>query len=576
MKSLFRRKSLKHILAQQEAEQIGHTLHRNLTVTDLTAFGVAAIIGAGIFSTIGKAASAGGPAVSLLFVFTAIACGLSAMCYAAFASRIPISGSAYTYAYHAFGEIVAWIIGWDLIMEYAVGNVAVAISWSGYFTGWLDALKIGGISFHVPEWMSIDYFSAKEQFEGAIAYLNNGGCTCSIPAKFSEGYQAWLHAPDPLGFKMIMDLPAFAIVVIISWLVFRGIKESKRASNMMVLLKLAVILFVIGLGSSFVDFENWTPFAPEGISGVLQGISGVFFAYIGFDAISTTAEECKNPRRDLPRSMFYALLICTVLYVALSLVLTGMTSYKNLDVDDPLAYVFGLVGLPQVQFVVGASAIIAMASVLLVFQMGQPRIWMSMSRDGLLPRRFSSIHPRFQTPWFSTLVAGILVGVPALFVTLGQMADLTSIGTLFAFALVCGGVLTLEEPEEDAGHQHFRIPYYNGKYIIPTLFAVGMTLMAIFGTETLGKWISWSSWPEFQSVLPGIIFFLFSAFISWLSFKKQWSVIPVLGLLSNVYLMTELNEITWKGFAVWLVIGLIIYFGYGYRKSRLRNSSVKS
>lgn len=546
-----------------------HHLHRNLKVTDLTAFGIAAIIGAGIFSTIGKAASTGGPAVSLLFIFTAIACGLSALCYAEFASRIPIAGSAYTYAYHVFGELVAWIIGWDLIMEYAVGNVAVAISWSGYFTGWLDALTIGGFSFHIPEWLTMDYMTASGHYQEVLTFLQNGGCTCAIPGGLREGYQAWMQAPDFLGLKMIVDIPAFGIVGLISWLVFRGIRESKRASNIMVLLKLAVILFVIGLGSSYISVDNWEPFAPNGISGVLQGISGVFFAYIGFDAISTTAEECENPQRDMPRAMFYALLICTVLYVALSLVLTGMTSYTTLNVDDPLAFVFGQVGLPEVKFVIGASAIIAMASVLLVFQMGQPRIWMSMSRDGLLPKKFAAIHPRYQTPWFSTLMAGLLVGIPALFVTLGQMADLTSIGTLFAFALVCGGVLRLEEDTKNVKKSIYRVPYISGKYVVPFLSLLGMILFIYFGDGIWRPWLEINSYTAAEPHILSWIFILFSIYISFETWRRNWSLIPVLGLLSNVYLMTELNKITWQGFLVWLAIGLFIYFLYGYRNSKI-------
>ncbi|MDY0343344.1 MAG: amino acid permease, partial [Lentimicrobium sp.] len=295
--TLFRRKSVEHILATAQSErQAGEHMHRDLNVRDLTAFGIAAIVGAGIFSTIGNAAAAGGPAVSLLFVFSAIACGFSALCYAQFASSIPLSGSAYTYAYASFGELVAWIIGWDLIMEYAVGNIAVAISWSGYFCGLLQ-----GFGIYIPDFLAIDYLSASRGFKEASLLMAQGTGFSALPGELAEAYRAWNTAPSIGGFRLIADIPAFAIVIFITWLVYRGIRESKRASNIMVLLKLAILLMVIGVGAFYVNPANWSPFAPNGIGGVLKGVSGVFFAYIGFDAISTTAEECKNPQRDLPR-----------------------------------------------------------------------------------------------------------------------------------------------------------------------------------------------------------------------------------------------------------------------------------
>ncbi len=287
-----------------------------LGVRDLTFFGVAAIIGAGIFSGIGTAASSGGPGVVFLYIFTAIACGFAALCYAEFASTVPVSGSAYTYSYVAFGEIFAWIIGWDLLMEYAIGNIAVAISWSDYFTRLLHSAGM-----LIPDWMTMDYLTAEA---GATA----------------EAVSAWTNAPNLFGLKIIMDIPALLIVALITYIVFVGIKESRSASNVMVIIKLAVIFFVIVLGSVYVNPSNWSPFTPEGFGGIMKGVSAVFFAYIGFDAISTTAEECKNPQRDLPKGMINSLIICTVVYVLLALVLTGMVNYKSLNVGDPLAMVF--------------------------------------------------------------------------------------------------------------------------------------------------------------------------------------------------------------------------------------------
>ncbi|HPG12541.1 MAG TPA: amino acid permease, partial [Chitinophagaceae bacterium] len=365
---LFRKKSISKILRDSESGLgDGHSigLKKVLGVRDLTFFGIAAIVGAGIFSGIGQAASDGGPGVVFLYIFTAIACGFAALCYAEFASTVPVSGSAYTYSYVAFGEIFAWIIGWDLLMEYAIGNIAVAISWSDYFTRMLDAAGM-----HIPDWLTMDYLSAKA---GATA----------------EAVSAWTNAPQIFGFRLIMDIPALMIVFLITYIVFIGIKESRSASNIMVILKLAVIFFVIVLGAYYVNPDNWSPFTPEGFGGIMKGVSAVFFAYIGFDAISTTAEECKDPQRDLPRGMIYSLIICTVIYVLLALVLTGMVNYKTLNVGDPLAMVFDARGMKFISGIVAVSAIIATASVLLVFQMGQPRIWMSMSRDGLLPKIFS-------------------------------------------------------------------------------------------------------------------------------------------------------------------------------------------
>lgn len=579
LKSLFRKKTLNAILKQSRNEEGGeHSLHKNLKLRDLTAFGIAAIIGAGIFSTIGNAAAAGGPGVSLLFVITAIACAFSAMCYAEFASRIPISGSAYTYAYASFGELFAWIIGWGLIMEYAVGNIAVAISWSGYFTSLMDGIHINGQQyFHIPEWATCDYTTAHDNYIKAVEYIKtNNICSCELVKhmpKLYEGYQAWLQAPVIAGIRCIIDIPAFTIVVLITALVYRGIKESKTAGNLMVLLKLLIIIFVISVGAAFVNVEYYNDFFPEGLGGMMKGVSGVFFAYIGFDAISTTAEECENPQRDLPKSMFLSLAICTVLYVLISLVLTGMVNYKELGVDDPLAYVFDKLDLKEFSLVISISAVIAMASVLLVFQMGQPRIWMSMSRDGLLSKKFSKIHKKYRTPSFATIITGIVVAVPSLFFTLTDMTDLTSIGTMFAFVLVCGGIIILnhETKEEQPENIHYKVPYYNSKYILPFCWAIVITLLIIFNMDGVKEFFNFTNNPKlpFLEKIPLLMFIILSIFITIRSFIKNYSFIPVFGLLSNFYLMSELGYRNWVNFSIWLVVGLFIYFLYSRKKSKL-------
>jgi len=541
----------------------GSGMKRTLGVVDLTALGVAAIVGAGIFSTIGNAAATGGPAVSLLFVFTAIACGLSAMCYAEFASAIPISGSAYTYAYASFGELVAWIIGWDLIMEYAIGNIAVAISWSGYFTGLLS-----GFGLHIYSFLTTDYLTALRGYHEAVALIQNGASISSLSPALNEAYQAWTTAPQIFNFRLIADIPAFMIVVIITWICYIGIRESKRANNLMVLLKVGVLILVIAAGAFYVDPANWSPFAPNGLPGVLKGISGVFFAYIGFDAISTTAEECKNPKKDLPRSMFYALLITTVLYVLVSLVLTGMVPYDQLGVADPLAFVFAKLHLAKLSGIIAISAVIAMASVLLVFQLGQPRIWMSMSRDGLLPPIFAKLHPKYRTPGFSTIVTGFLVALPALFMNLTEVTDLTSIGTLFAFILVSGGILIINPKGSRAGKDRgFVVPYFNSRYFIPpTVLVVGLILnythTGVPGLENIFKNYSIHS-------IPYILFWLTTVIVTIMAVVKSWSYIPVIGLLTNFYLMSELGITNWARFGVWLVIGLLLYFSYGIFHSKL-------
>lgn len=561
-KDLFRKKSISKILKDSEegyGDAEHYSLSKVLTVKDLTFMGIAAVIGAGIFSTIGEASFNGGPGVSILFVLTAITCGFSALCYAEFSSRIPVSGSAYTYAYASFGELIAWIIGWDLLMEYAIGNIAVAISWSGYFVNLLS-----GFNINVPTYLTLDYFSA---YKANAALLANGGDFSKLSDSAQSAANAWATAPQIGSLRLIADFPALLIVFLITILVYVGIRETKKATNTMVILKVLVVLAVIVIGFFYVTPANWNPFLPNGFSGMMKGVSGVFFAYIGFDAISTTAEECENPQRDLPRGMMYSLLICTVLYILVALVLTGMVNYSELAVADPLAFVFERVGLTKISYVISISAVIATASVLLIFQMGQPRIWMSMSRDGLLPKAFSRIHPKFKTPSFATIVTGFIVAIPALFMNLTEVTDLTSIGTLFAFVLVCGGVLLLPaDTQVKDGKKRFKMPYINGKFIVPILFIIGI----VFFYDTILKHFNFSDgWLVIREKLPLYLYLILALVISILSFTKNLSLIPVLGLLSCGYLMTELGYTNWLRFLIWLAIGLLIYFGYSYKNSKL-------
>lgn len=553
--SVFRRKSLQRISREAEENELSeHRLRKSLSLRDLTSLGIAAIIGAGIFSTIGNASASGGPAVILLFIFIAIACSFSAMSYAEFASRLPISGSAYTYAYAAFGEIIAWIIGWALIVEYAIGNIVVAISWSDYFTGLME-----GIGVHIPRFLTMDYLTARHGFEEASALIASGGTPGLL---LLEQQAAWLQAPVIGNLRLICDLPALGIVFAITALIYRGVHETKTVGNYFVGLKLSVIVLVIIVGAFYVQPDNWSPFAPNGLRGVLQGVASVFFAYIGFDALATTAEECKNPKRDLPKAMVASLAICTVLYILISLTLTGLVKYSELAVGDPLAHAFELIGVNWMMGIVAISAVVAMASVLLVFQNGQPRIWMSMSRDGLLPSAFSRIHPKFKTPAFSTIVTGLFVAIPALFLNLKEVTDLSSIGTLFAFVVVNAGVIRMESHKNEF-HTGFRVPFYSGRLLIPLLCLV--FLFAFIVTDDQRIFLH----PEQLANWPHYAFWLLFIVLSVLSFFRRFSAIPVLGMISNVYLMTQLNFTNWAAFIIWLLIGLVIYYFYGMRHSRL-------
>lgn len=635
--NLFRKKTVQDILQQiEDNSHNGHqALGKYLTTRDLTAFGIAAIVGAGIFSTIGKASSDGGPAVIFLFMFTAIACSFAAFAYAEFASLVPVSGSAYTYSYVAFGELIAWIIGWALIMEYAVGNITVAISWSDYFTGLLES---GGI--HLPQWIQMDYLTASNGFTEATALMNGGKSFENLDNATQAAYTAWTTSPQIGSLHLVADLPALLIIIIITYLVYRGMKESRNASNAMVIVKIAIILLVIAVGAFYVDTTNWDPFAPNGVSGVLKGVSAVFFAYIGFDAISTTAEECKNPQRDLPRGMMWAIILCTLLYIAIALVLTGMVNYKELNVGDPLAFVFSKINMQWLSGIIAVSAVVAMASVLLVFQMGQPRIWMSMSRDGLLPKKFATVHPKYKTPSYATIVTGFVVAVPALFLNLTIVTDLCSIGTLFAFVLVCAGVLVLQN-KPDIPRGKFKTPYLNGKYIFPLLLLTGLAIaFTVKKTDTLAfiyneKQITEphslitslnnqqtqevynfiktqdtlinstdleeilsgyyntdkiyyeniinqlpiadhlkyeSGWQLFKHKIPMWIFILTLLVLVVWSWKQNLSLIPLLGLSCCLYMMAELSVWNWIYFSIWLLIGLVIYFSFSYKNSKLNKA----
>ncbi len=519
--NLFRTKSPELLIREAEAPE--RKMKRSLTAFDLTCLGIGAIIGAGIFALAGTAAAgesarvgesivktpvlnfiiswinhtdlvfgrpAAGPAVALSFVVAAIACGFAALCYSELASMIPVSGSAYTYSYATLGEIIAWIIGWDLILEYAVGNMAVAVGWSGYFVQLLGNLPFG-LHLKFPLWLVSDHTTA-----GTI--IAKGGAALSDYSSTT--------LPVIMGHPIAINLPAFLIVMAVTVLLVYGIRESATANTTIVIIKLAVVVFVIAFGSFMVNPTHWHPFMPSGFSGVMSGAAIVFFAFIGFDAVSTTAEETKNPKRDVPIGMISSLIICTVLYVLMSLILTGMKKYTTY-LGDSAAVATAFAAKPWAQALISAGALAGLTSVLLVFQLGQPRIFMAMARDGLLPSYFARIHPRFRTPYITTIWTGLVVGGVAMFTDIGSLADLTNIGTLFAFALVCAGVIVLRR-KDPSRPRPFRVPF------VP--------------------------------------------------------VFPILGVLFCGALMLSLPIETWLRFFAWLIIGLLIYFFYSIRHSRLR------
>jgi APA family basic amino acid/polyamine antiporter len=491
LKDLFRRKSMDQLEADlQEPE---HRLKKALGPIDVTALGIGAIIGAGIFATIGTAAAGdptrpgAGPALLLSFVITGIACGFAALCYAEFAAMIPISGSAYTYAYATLGELIAWIIGWDLIIEYAVGNVAVAISWANYFK-----TLVSGFGITIPDWISTDYRTAAK-----------------IPGLLDS-------APHIFGVPVVFNILAFGIVAAITIVLVIGIRESATMNTTMVILKLIVLAFFVVVGWSYIKGANFHPFMPNGWAGVQAGAAIVFFAYIGFDAVSTVAEETRNPSRDLPIGIVGSLIISTLIYILVAAVFTGIIPFTVLkqklatEQAEPLtmALQYANIGRFSNLFVgiVAFGSVVAHTAVLLVFQLGQPRIFFSMARDGLLPQAFAKVHPRFRTPHVTTILTGVLVGVCAMFTSIDEMVDLTNIGTLFAFILVCVGILILRKREPER-RRAFRVP------LSPLL--------------------------------------------------------PLLGVVACLYLMFGLPWITWVRFGAWLIAGMAVYFLYGFQRSRL-------
>ncbi|WP_257666218.1 amino acid permease [Parapedobacter tibetensis] len=554
---LFRKKTIEQILSASQSTKAGG-LAKVLGVRDLVSLGIAAIVGAGIFSTIGLASFNGGPAVSMLFVFVAVACVFTALSYAQFASAVPVSGSAYTYAYVAFGELFAWIIGWALILEYAVSNMVVAISWSQYFGGML-----AGFGINMPGWLTMAPAYASE----AYAKLQSQGME-SLTRVEQTAAMAYEQAPKLGDIPVIFDLPAGLITVLVTWLVYIGIKESRTASNIMVVVKVGVILLVIIGGAFFIKPDNWTPFAPNGIKGVMTGVAAVFFAFIGFDSISTTAEECKNPQRDLPRAMMICLLICAVLYILITLVLTGMVHHTELNVKDPLAYVFEYVGVDYMAGIISVTSVVAITSALLVFQLAQPRIWMTMSRDGLLWKRFATIHPKYKTPSFATIITGFMVAIPALFFKMDFFVDLTSVGTFFAFILVCAGVLYMDY-SGISKQAKFRVPYINGKYLITMALLAAVFCVYYYGQDTIMEWQQLSIQQILEHKILIILFWLVWIVLSVMGYIYRFSLLPVAGILVNLYLMSQLGASNWFIFLVWLAIGLVVYFCYGYRHSKL-------
>lgn len=511
---LFKLKDINLILA--ESHDPAHRLKKVLGPLELILFGIGVIIGAGIFATIGTAAAGdslrpgAGPALILSFGITAVACCFAALCYAEFASLVPISGSAYTYSYATFGELVAWIIGWDLMLEYCVGSIAVAISWSGYFTALLR-----GFGIALPPWSTMDYRSALHGFQKASVLLSNGVSFDTLEPGLQKACQAINNAPHIVGIPFICNLPACLIVMLLTIILVRGIKTSSRFNIGMVTIKLLVLGFFVAIGSRYVKPENWVPFAPNGFAGIKAGAAIAFFAYIGFDCVSTVAEETRNPKRDMPIGIIGSLVICTVIYMIVAAVFTGIVPFASLKTSlahekaEPLTLAMQYINLPWAAVIVAFGSIVAHIAVLLVLQMGQSRIFFSMARDGLLPAVFSNVHKKFKTPHIATIITGLVVASIAAFTNIDEMVDLTNIGTLFAFVLVCFGIIILRV-KEPGRHRAFKVPLN--------------------------------------------------------------PVIPLLGVASCIFLMTGLPGVTWIRFVVWLVIGLVVYFSYSIKHSLLHKT----
>jgi APA family basic amino acid/polyamine antiporter len=541
LRSVLRTKPIGAILA--DAEEPEHQLRRTLGPLQLTLFGIGAIVGAGIFATIGTAAAGdayrpgAGPALSLSFVITAIVCGFTALCYAELASTVPISGSAYTYAYATLGELVAWIIGWDLIIEYAVGNVGVAISWANYFKTLLRGIHIPALGIqgiHVPDWLSMDYRTAAR-----------------VPGVYES-------APQIFGVPIVVNVLAVAIVAAVTLVLVWGVRESARFNAVMVGIKLVVLAFFIVVGCFWIEPANYYPFAPNGWAGISAGAAIVFFAYIGFDAVSTVAEETRDPQRNMPIGIIASLVVCTILYVVVAVVFTGLISYPELrsklatEQAEPLtmALQHAMPNSRLAVLIVALGAVIANTAVLLVFQLGQPRIFFAMARDGMLPPLFYRVHPRFRTPHVSTIITGVFVGVCAAVASIDEMVDLTNIGTLFAFILVCAGTIVLRVTEPDRP-RHFRVP--SGWAWTAVLYAGFATGVLLLPAGTLG-----ASAKLAVLVAAGAVFAL-----------SRRHIFPVLGILSCLYLIYYLPPSSWLRFAAWLNLGFVIYVAYGAVHSRL-------
>jgi APA family basic amino acid/polyamine antiporter len=502
---ILRRKSVDR-LVDEATHHSG--LKRVLGKWELTLLGIGALIGAGIFTSVGTAIAGSpdrpgaGPALLISLVVVTAACTLAAMAYAEFAAMIPAAGSAYTYSYATLGELVAWIIGWDLIIEYAIGNVAVAIAWSGYF----DAL-LRGMGLDLPAWLVTDFRTAHQAAAQVAAAVAEATDPATLGAAVNLAAEAVRTAPVVLGLPLIFNLPAVAIVVLITVILVIGIRESAWVNNIMVVIKVGVVLLFLAVGAFYVAPENLTPFAPNGYRGILAGGAVIFFAYIGFDAVSTAAEETRNPQKDLPFGILASLVICTVLYAAIALVLTGIMPWDQLGVADPLAAALQAIGADWFAGLVALGAVVSMTSVLLVFQLGQPRIFFSMARDGLLPPWAAKVHPRFRTPHVTTIITGVLVAVPALFFNINEMVELTNIGTLFAFLLVSLGIIVLRRIDPQRPRP-FRMP------LVP-----------------------------------------------WF---------PLACMAICLLLMFSLPMKTWILFGTWMAAGLVLYASYGHRHSRLR------
>jgi len=543
LNSLFRTKGVDRMT--REAADQAHSLKRTLGWLDLTMLGIGAVIGTGIFASIGTATAGNadrpgaGPAIILSFVLTAVACVFSALCYAEFAAMIPIAGSAYTYAYATLGEMIAWIIGWDLIIEYAVGNIAVAISWAAYFN---DVL-LHAFHFTIPGWLVTDLRTALKSPEILAS------------------------APHLFGFPIIMNLPAVAIVALVTWVLMIGVKESAVLNNLMVGIKIVILILFVIVGFQYVKPAHFTPFFPGGWAGVQAGAAIIFFSFIGFDAVSTAAEETKNPKRDIPIGIIGSLFICTVIYIAVAVVLIGIIPYTELGIADPLAKALSFIGKDWAAGVVSFGAVVAMTAVLLVFQLGQPRIFFSMSRDGLLPEIFASVHPRYRTPHVTTLWTGIFVAFFSAFASIDEIIELTNIGTLFAFVLVCVGIMVLRHT--DPGRPRpFKTPWIP---LLPVWLALLWYLPGALRDAT-----DWGSRLEILIVLllslTGAVFSIVG-----LGSKLTGRKVPELvrtefalaGIASCIWLMRGLPTITWWRFLGWLALGLTIYSLYGCRHSRL-------